>query len=136
MDRRAVAAWVEGYERAWRSPGTNQLAELFSPDVSYVPSPWAPAVKGLDELARFWEAGRDGPDEQFTLASDVVAVEGNTAVVRLSVDYLGPDTTRWRDLWVLEFNVDGRCARFEEWPFAPDQRDGHEALNEAMSTEG
>ena len=126
MDRRTVATWVEGYERAWRSPGTDQLAELFSPDVSYVPSPWAPAVNGLDELARFWEAGRDGPDEQFTLSSEVVALEGDTAVVRLSVDYLGPDTTRWRDLWVLEFAPDGRCARFEEWPFTPGQPDGHE----------
>jgi uncharacterized protein (TIGR02246 family) len=129
VDRRAVAAWVEGYERAWRSPGTDQLAELFSPDVAYVPSPWAPALKGLDQLAQFWEAEREGPDEQFTLVSEVVAVDADTAVVRLSVDYLGADTSRWRDLWVLQFALDGRCARFEEWPFAPDQRDGHEPRN-------
>ena len=126
MDREAVARWVEAYERAWRSPGTEQLGELFSPDVSYVPSPWAPTLNGLEELARFWEAEREGPDEQFTVASEVVAIEGRTAVVRLSVDYQGADTSRWRDLWVLQFAPDGRCAAFEEWPFTPGQRDGHE----------
>lgn len=125
VDREAVSRWVEAYERAWRTPGTAPLGELFSPDVSYLPSPWARPVSGLEELAEFWESGRDGPDERFTLSSEVVAVEGTTAVVRVSVDYLGPDTSRWRDLWVLEFAADGRCAAFEEWPFAPDQPDGH-----------
>ena len=125
MDREALSRWVEGYERAWRTPGTAQLGDLFSPDVSYRPSPWAPPVVGLEKLTGFWESERDGPDEPFVLASDVVAVEGTTAVVRISVDYLGPDTSRWRDLWVLTFAEDGRCAGFEEWPFTPDQPDGH-----------
>ena len=117
---------MEAYEGAWRSSGTDQLAELFSPDVTYLPSPWAPALQGLAQLARFWEAERDGPDEQFVLSSEVVAVDGSTAVVRLSVEYQGPDTSRWRDLWVLRFAPDGRCGTFEEWPFAPGQPDGHE----------
>ena len=93
--------------------------------VSYVPSPWAPAVTGLEDLSRFWESERAGPDEPFLLSYEVAAVEGLTAVVRVSVDYLGTDTTRWRDLWVLRFTEDGRCSAFEEWPFSPDQPDGH-----------
>ncbi len=125
MDRDAVANWVEAYERAWRTPGTSRLGDLFSPEVSYLPSPWAAPVSGLEELCRFWESERDGPDEPFVLTHEVVAVEGTTAVVRVSVDYLGRDTSRWRDLWVLRFADDGRCSVFEEWPFAPDQPDGH-----------
>jgi ketosteroid isomerase-like protein len=125
VDREAVTSWVESYERAWRTPGTGQLGDLFSPDVSYVPSPWKPPLRGLEQLTRFWEDERDGPDEPFVLTHEVVAVEGTTAVVRVSVDYLGPDPSRWRDLWVLRFLDDGRCRVFEEWPFAPDQPDGH-----------
>jgi hypothetical protein len=34
---------------------------------------------------------------------------------------------RWRDLWVLTLDGSGRCERFEEWPFAANQSDGHEA---------
>ncbi len=126
VNRTAVAKWVTAYERVWRTEGTDGLAEIFSSDVSYVPSPWAAAVEGLDELGRYWEANRDGHDEDFRLSFDVVAVEAPTAVVRVFVDYFGRDSERWRDLWVLRFTDNGQCDRFEEWPFAPDQPDGHE----------
>ena len=116
--------WVAGYERAWREPGTGRLDDL-SADIHYLPSPWANAVRGLDDLRLFWEANRDGPDEAFTMTHEVVAVDGSTAVVRVAVDYHGVDTSHWRDLWVIRFGDDGRCALFEEWPFAPGQADGH-----------
>ncbi|MGZ4504563.1 MAG: nuclear transport factor 2 family protein [Nocardioidaceae bacterium] len=123
MDRTSVEQWVAGYERLWRTPGTEGLAELFAPDASYLTSPWAQPVQGLDALAALWEAARDGPDEPFTMAAEVLAVDGATAVVRVSVDYGRPGGSRWRDLWVLSFADDGRCTAFEEWPFAPDKRD-------------
>ena len=53
------------------------------------------------------------------VAGAVVAVDGDTAVVRVSVEYGAPASGRWRDLWVLRFAGDGRCTSFEEWPFAP-----------------
>jgi hypothetical protein len=127
VDHAVVQRWLEGYERSWRSPGTDHLAALFTPDATYLPSPWAGSLRGLDEIAGWWEAERDGPDEPFTMASEVVAVDGEVAVVRVSVDYHRDPPTRWRDLWVVRFAADGRCAAFEEWPFAPYQRDGHEA---------
>jgi ketosteroid isomerase-like protein len=125
VERPAVQEWVAGYERAWRSPGTERLADLFSPDVSYLPSPWAPPIVGLPRLGTWWDAERDGPDEPFTMTSEVVAVDGDTAVVRIEVDYRKDDPSRWRDLWIVRFDADGRCVGFEEWPFAPDQPDGH-----------
>jgi SnoaL-like domain len=125
MDRAAVEKWVAKYERAWRTPGTALLTELFGPDVSYIPSPWAQPMEGLDATARFWEAERVGPDEEFTMSSEVVTVQGDSAVVRVGVSYGAPVTSSWRDLWVLRFADDGRCFRFEEWPFAPEQTDGH-----------
>jgi ketosteroid isomerase-like protein len=125
MEREAVERWVAGYERAWRTAGTAPLAELFTPEVSYLPSPWAAPLEGLEALGRFWETERKGPEEEFIMTSEVVAVDGPTAVVRVRVDYGQPHRARWRDLWVLRFAADGRCSAFEEWPFAPDQRDGH-----------
>jgi hypothetical protein len=125
MDRSAVARWVERYERSWRTPGTGHLDQLFAAGATYRPSPWATPLEGLDEIAGFWESERDGADEEFVMSNDVVAVDRNTAVVRVLVEYESP-VRRWRDLWVLQLDEDGRCSSFEEWPFAPDQPDGHE----------
>jgi SnoaL-like domain len=129
MDRSDVERWVDGYERAWRTAGTDELGDLFSPNASYLPSPWAPPVEGLEAITGFWEDEREGPDEPFTMAREILAVDGATAVVRVSVDYGGEGATaaqRWRDLWIMRFDDDGRCVAFEEWPFAPQQRNGHE----------
>ena len=129
MNRSDVEQWVDGYERAWRTAATDGLGDLFSPDASYLPSPWAEPVEGLAAISRFWEDEREGPDEPFTMAREILAVDGATAVVRVSVDYDEGGATpaqRWRDLWVIDFDPDGRCVAFEEWPFAPGQRDGHE----------
>jgi ketosteroid isomerase-like protein len=124
MDHSDVAGWVRMYESAWRSPGIDQLAGLFTEDVSYLVSPWDEPVEGLAALAELWDVEREGPDEVFTMTSEIVAVDGRTAVVRTAVDYAATGD-RWRNLWVLRFADDGRCVAFEEWPFAPLQRDGH-----------
>ena len=57
------------------------------------------------------------------MQSEIVAVDGATAVVRVAVDY--DDGERWRDLWIVTFDTERRCRAFEEWPFAPDRPDGH-----------
>jgi len=125
MDRTAVEKWVADYERVWRTPGTGLLAELFESAASYLPSPWAQPLEGLDAIGRFWEAERVSPDEEFTMSSEVVMVDADRAVVRVMVGYGAQAQRPWRDLWLLRFAEDGRCSSFEEWPFAPDQPDGH-----------
>jgi nuclear transport factor 2 (NTF2) superfamily protein len=125
MDRAGVERWVAGYEAAWRTAGTSRLAGSFTPDVVYRPSPWAEPIVGLAALAGFWEAEREGADEAFDMSSEIVALDGTTAVVRVAVDY-HDSGGRWRDLWILTFAPDERCTAFEEWPFSPTQPDGHE----------
>ena len=124
MRREDVAAWVAAYEQVWRSPGTARLGELFTEDATYLMSPWEEPFRGLAAIGELWEAERAGSDETFTMTTEVVAVDGSVAVVRAEVGYAATGN-RWRDLWLLRFAEDGRCAAFEEWPFAPDQPDGH-----------
>ncbi len=118
MTRDELNAWVEGYERAWRSPGTEPLRELFAEDGTYLPGPFAEPHSGLDAIAAFWKDGRDGPDEEFTFEWELVAVEGDTGVVRSEVRYADPPQV-WRNLWIVRFDGGGRCSEFEEWPIAP-----------------
>ncbi|MEU1756206.1 nuclear transport factor 2 family protein [Micromonospora matsumotoense] len=119
MDRKHVDDWLVGYERAWRTPGTDTLVTLFTEEASYQQGPYLTPVVGLPAIAKMWEAQRKGPDEVFRMTSAIVAVDGDTAVSRHEVRYGDPVTQEYRDLWVMRFADDGRCRSFEEWPFWP-----------------
>ena len=119
IDHALVGRWLTAYEAAWRAPGTEALAGLFTSDAAYSQSPYEQPVTGLDAIKRMWEEEREGPDEVFTLATDIVAVDGPTAVVRAEVVYGDPPHQEYRDLWVIRFAGDGRATWFEEWPYWP-----------------
>ena len=103
-DRAAVAAWVEHYERAWRTAGTQPLAALFADDATYSMDPYDKPVRGLDARGALWEAERAGADEAFSLRWEFIAVEGATAVVHVEVGY--PDKQlEFRGYAMLEVQV-------------------------------
>ncbi|HMD47282.1 MAG TPA: nuclear transport factor 2 family protein [Acidimicrobiales bacterium] len=120
-DRDDVERWVGRYEAAWRSPDPRTLAEVFTVGATYLHSPYAEPIVGLEAIAAMWDAERDGPDEVFTLETGIVAVDGDTAVVRAVVRYGQPVHQEYTDLWVIALDGDGRCHAFEEWPFWPGQ---------------
>lgn len=119
VDAAGFLAWIDAYEQAWRSPGTDRLAEIFDPDAEYLTTPYADPVVGLAAIRAFWEDERDGPEEAFTLRREVVSVSGGTGVARVEVRYGDPVRQEYLDLWVVVFGADGLVTRFEEWPFWP-----------------
>lgn len=121
MTRQDVEDWLAGYERAWRTAGTGQLSELFAEDATYQLAPYDEPLAGLAAIAQMWEEEREGPDEVFTMTSELVAVDGDTAVARVEVAYGDPVSREYRDLWLMRFSEDRRCVAFEEWPFWPEQ---------------
>ena len=133
MDRAQLTDWLAGYERAWRSPGTDGLAELFTEDASYSTAPYETPHRGLDAIGLMWEAERFGPDEAFEMMSEIIAVDGDTGVARVTVLYeeaeqkerrLHRQQKEYRDLWVVRLDEAGLCFHFEEWPFWPPDQDG------------
>src|SRR5690242_7631418 len=118
--RETVTRWIEGYERAWRTAGTAPLAGLFTAEATYSPGPYEQIVRGLEAIGAFWEATRESADEAFTFRSELVAIDGDTAVARTEVSYetaTNHASREYRNLWVMRFAADGRVAAFEEWPF-------------------
>lgn len=113
-DRAAVAAWVGGYERAWRASDPALLGALFTDDAVYRRSPVEPPIVGVDAIRGIWS---EDEGAGFAFTAEPVAVEADRAVVRAEVRYdRGQD---YVDLWVLRFADDGRVAEFEEWPYWP-----------------
>jgi hypothetical protein len=121
-DRASVVAWVAAYERAWRTSGTDALAGLFSEDATYSMQPYGEPARGLRAIAELWDRERVSAEESFAMTSEVIAVEDETAVVRLEVEYFDKPR-QYRDLWVIRFAGNGRCVAFEEWPYSPGQFD-------------
>jgi hypothetical protein len=133
MDRAGLSNWIQRYERAWRSSGTNSLAELFAEDASYSTAPYESPHRGLEAIGGMWEAERAGPDEEFEMTREIVAVEGDIGVARVTVQYNKPvekegrlhrQRKEYRDLWIVRFDESGLCAEFEEWPFWPPDQQG------------
>jgi hypothetical protein len=133
VTREQLTDWLEGYERAWRTDGTDALAEIFTADASYSTAPYEKPHQGLDAIGRMWEAERFGPDEAFEMTSEIVAVEGDTGVARVTVLYeeaeqkerrLHRQHKEYRDLWILQLDENGLCSHFEEWPFWPPDQQG------------
>jgi ketosteroid isomerase-like protein len=115
MDRDQVMAWVDGYIEAWRAQDTELVESLFTEDAAYRTSPYEDSKVGHDAIKAFWlsDAG-----QTFTVRAEPVAVQGQSAVVRLEVGYQTPPQ-EYRDLWVLRFAADGRVSDFEEWAYWP-----------------
>jgi SnoaL-like protein len=97
------------------------LARLFSEGASYRMSPYAEPARGLAAIAQLWERERQGANEAFAMSHEVVAIDGDAAVVRVEVEYGEPRPAEYRDLWIVKLDADGRCREFEEWPFWPGQ---------------
>jgi ketosteroid isomerase-like protein len=124
VERADLERWIETYERAWRTAGTDSLAQLFAPDATYLTEPYREPHRGLEAIARLWEAEREGPEEAFTMSSEIVAVEGDTGVARIEVAYGDPVDREWRDIWIVRLDERGRAVAFEEWPFSPEDDGG------------
>jgi ketosteroid isomerase-like protein len=118
--RTTVSRWLTDYEAAWRAAGTERLAGLFTSDAIYLQSPYERPVTGLAAIQQMWEHERVGPDEVFTLATEIIAVDGPMAVVRAEVHYAGPPSQEYRDSFVMRLTEDGHYRWFEEWPYWPE----------------
>jgi len=92
---------------------------MVAPEAVYSPAPFEEPHRGLEAIQKMWEEERSGPQEEFSMTSEPVAVEGDTGVARVEVRYGEPRPLHYRDLWIVTLDEEGRCTSFEEWPFWP-----------------
>jgi SnoaL-like domain len=116
VTRDDLARWVDAYEAAWRTG--EGVEDLFTAGATYRSAPFLDAYRGIDAIVEFWRRETNA-GERFTIEREIVAVEGDTGVVRLEVEYSAPRKRLYRDLWIVTLDPDGRCTAFEEWPFWP-----------------
>jgi hypothetical protein len=121
---REVQGWLDHYVEAWQTYDEGQIGDLFSEDAEYRFHPWDSPLRGRAAIVQSWlepsgaTSERDAPDT-WTAAYRPWAVDGNRAVAVGATTYWTDATQSqvdkvYENVWLLEFDADGRCLRFVE----------------------
>jgi ketosteroid isomerase-like protein len=126
VDEQAVAAWLDGYSRAWKTYDPEQIGELFSEDAVYFDNPFDEPVRGREAIVASW---LEDPDEEGTYEGRYrpVLVAGDQAVANGYSRYLDGDggvVKEFDNLFLLRFDADGRCVEYREWYMRKPDEDG------------
>lgn len=119
MDRTAVERWLGDYVAAWKSYDREQIAALYSDDVSCRYHPWDEPIVGREAVVESWfgvgegAPGRD-PEGTYDGVYAVAVIEGDLAVVTGTSMYTDPPVV-YDNCWLVRFDEEGRCREFVEW---------------------
>lgn len=107
-----VQAWLDRYIEAWRTYDPELIGSLFTENATYTYEPWRDPVRGRDAIVADWLNEPD-PPESWEASYRPMLVEGGKAVATGETRYA--DGKTYYNLFVLEFDEQGRCSSFVEW---------------------
>jgi ketosteroid isomerase-like protein len=121
MNRADVERWIQDYRQAWSTDDPEQIGALFTEDAIYSPYPWPRNERfwrGRDEIVQKW-IGHGDSTIGWRFEHEVLAVDGDRAVVEGWTDYDRGEGTPWQEafanIFVIDFAPDGRARSFREW---------------------
>ena len=113
MEAKDVAAWVDGYVRAWETNDPADIGRLFVDDAAYYTAPFREPWRGREAIVAGWLDRKDEPGT-WTFRYEVLAIAGDLGFVRGWTRYTDPPA-EYSNLWVIQLTSDGRCSEFTEW---------------------
>jgi ketosteroid isomerase-like protein len=126
MDHETAQSWLDRYVAAWLSYDPDDVAALFSSDVTYRYHPYDEPVVGRAAVVAAWlgegssddASTRDAPGT-YDAGYTAVAVDGDTVVATGTSRYReapdGPVVRTYDNCFVMRFDGDGRCRDFTEY---------------------
>ncbi len=123
MERAAVVAWLKSFMHAWETYSPEAIDDLFTDDATYSFHPYDQPVAGRQAIVEVW---LKDPDALGTFSANYapIAIDGDLAVVNGRSTYFKDSsrtemTKEWDNIFVIQFDKDGRCRSFREWYVAP-----------------
>ena len=114
MTNRDVAErWVQRCIRAWDSNDPDEIADLFTTDAVYRPTPMSEGWHGRQAIVAGWLDRKDDPGT-WTFEHEVVAIDGDLAVIHGVTRYVAPYPT-YENLWLVHLDDHGRARDFTEY---------------------
>ena len=118
MNTKSVDEWLNRYVEAWESYDPKAIGDLFSEDAEYYYGPYRQPVGGRDAIVANWLENRD-KSGTYKAHYECLATNGNVAVANGRSTYFEADgatlKTEYDNIFVINFDEDGRCNRFCEW---------------------
>jgi hypothetical protein len=123
MNRETFQTWLDRYVEAWRTYDATQIRDLFSEDALYLYSPFDEQnpVRGREAILADWLKQPD-PVGSWEAHYEPLVVEGNVGVAQGRTRYFknnGEVEREFGNIFVVQFDSAGRCARFTEWFMQP-----------------
>jgi hypothetical protein len=112
MTREQVQTWLDAYVAAWRTYDESAIGDLFSTDAAYRYHPYDEPLRGRDAIVEDWLDERDDPGS-WEATYEVLMVDGDRAVATGTTRY--DDGLTFSNLFVIEFDDEGRSSAFTEW---------------------
>jgi hypothetical protein len=120
MDYASAQRWLDDYVHAWLTYDPAAIAALFTADATYHFHPYGDTVHRRDAIVASWleQDRRDAPNT-YRAHYQPVAVDGSVVVANGRSTYFEPDgvtvRTEFDNVFILRFDVTGRCSEFREW---------------------
>ena len=126
MDHKAAQDWLDRYVDAWRSYDRDDVASLFTEDVTYRYHPSDEPTVGRDAVVASWlgegdssvASTRDAPGT-YDAAYSPIAVDGDVVVATGTSTYTevpgGPVVRVYDNCFVMRFDSEARCREFTEY---------------------
>jgi hypothetical protein len=123
MERAAVIDWLKAYVKAWETYSPEAIGDLFSDRAVYSYHPYDEPLVGRQAIVDSWLKDQDAPGT-FEADYEPIAVDGDLAVVNGRSRYFKDSsraelTKQWDNIFLIEFDADGRCRSFREWWVSP-----------------
>jgi len=110
---------MDSYVHAWESYSAEEIGELFAEEATYTYHPFDEPVRGRAAIVASVLKDPD-PAGTYEGRYEPIAIDGDVAVVngrsRYFKDSARSEPTReWDNIFVIQFDSDGRCRSFNEW---------------------
>jgi len=112
MDLQSVQSWIEAYVDAWHTNEPGRISALFAEGATYAYNPWDTPLRGREAIVADW---LKEPDEPGSWEADYrpMLLKDQTAIITGVTRY--DDGKAYSNLFVVEFDENGRCRAFTEW---------------------
>ena len=121
-----VQDWLDSYVEAWQTYDPELIGALFAEDAAYAYHPWDTPIRGREAIVADWLSDRDEPGSWEAEYFPLLITDAGVAA-RGQSRYANGKT--YENLFLLEFDDEGLCTRFEEWYMVTPDQDGKPEAN-------